>query len=290
LYLSEGQFEGIHSGCFISQAFIVGSCSAGSAQVDGFRRFRRGYIEEGQGQWQVAVGWWHWAEGLSRRQEAGAEIYAAGATKEQAGICSAMQSRCAINRQSWHKDLMTSGGPGREYNLAYLAKGSFFRPISRETKRTGSGPRPHFALCDEVHEHPDRGVIEMLERGFKFRRQPLLVMITNSGTDRNSIAWEEHEHAIKVAAGSLEPLGEDAKYVGDIVDDTSFSYVCALGQGRRSAERTQNAGLRLTRCLESPSQKNIWLGLWLKPRQCRASSTIFCGFTFAFGPTLAQLG
>jgi phage terminase large subunit-like protein len=77
-------------------------------------------------------------------------------------------------------------------------------------------------LCDEVHEHPDRGVMEMLERGFKFRRQPLLFMITNSGTDRNSIAWEEHEHAVRVAAGSFEPLGEDAKYIGEVVDDTTF--------------------------------------------------------------------
>ena len=42
------------------------------------------------------------------------------------------------------------------------------------------------ALCDEVHEHVDRHTIDMLERGFKFRRQPLLLMITNSGTDRNS--------------------------------------------------------------------------------------------------------
>ncbi len=73
--------------------------------------------------------------------------------------------------------------------------------------------------------------MEMLERGFKFRRQPLLFMITNSGTDRNSICWEEHEHAVKVAAGNAEAKDEDAAYVGDVIDDTTFSYVCALDQG-----------------------------------------------------------
>jgi phage terminase large subunit-like protein len=83
-------------------------------------------------------------------------------------------------------------------------------------------------LCDEIHEHPDRGVMEMLERGFKFRRQPLLLMITNSGTDRNSICWEEHEHAVKVAAGNRDAKNEDAEYLGEIIDDTTFSYVCAL--------------------------------------------------------------
>jgi phage terminase large subunit-like protein len=228
LYLSEGQFEGTPFRLHISQAFIVGSLFGWKRTSDGFRRFRRGYIEEGKGNGKSPLVGGIGLKGLVGDQEAGAEIYAAGATKEQAGILFRDAVKMRNQSPKLTKMLMPSGGPGREYNLAYLAKGSFFRPISRETKRTGSGPRPHFALCDEVHEHPDRGVIEMLERGFKFRRQPLLVMITNSGTDRNSIAWEEHEHAIKVAAGSLEPLGEDAKYVGDIVDDTSFSYVCAL--------------------------------------------------------------
>src|SRR3546814_14279849 len=79
-----------------------------------------------------------------------------------------------------------------------------------------SGPRPHMALCDEVHEHPDRGVMEMLERGFKFRRQPLLLMTTNSGTDRKSICWEEHEHAIRVAAGNPHAKDDDPTYVGEI--------------------------------------------------------------------------
>ena len=54
-------------------------------------------------------------------------------------------------------------------------------------------------------EHPDRGIIDTLERGFKFRRQPLLVMITNSGSDRKSVCWEEHQHAIKAAAGTATP-------------------------------------------------------------------------------------
>src|SRR3546814_13308953 len=78
----------------------------------------------------------------------------------------------------------SSGVCSSDPNLAYHRKKSFFRPVSREARKTGSGPRPHMALCDEVHEHPDRGVMEMLESGFKFRRQPLLLMTTNRGPDR----------------------------------------------------------------------------------------------------------
>lgn len=70
----------------------------------------------------------------------------------------------------------------------------------------------------------------MLERGFKFRREPLLFMITNSGSDRNSVAWEEHEHAIKVAGGNTEAVN-DPTFIGEPIDDTTFSYVCALDEG-----------------------------------------------------------
>lgn len=72
--------------------------------------------------------------------------------------------------------------------------------------------------------------MEMLERGFKFRQQPLLFMITNSGSDRNSVCWEEHEHAVRVAAGTKTP-DDDFSYVGEVIDDTTFAYVCALDKG-----------------------------------------------------------
>jgi phage terminase large subunit-like protein len=128
------------------------------------------------------------------------------------------------------KRLTFSGGQGREYNIAWLKTGSFMLPLSREAGRTGSGPRPHIGLADEVHELTDRAAMEMVERGFKFRRQPLLLMITNSGTDRNSVAWEEHEHAIKVAAGHIDAV-TDPTFVGEPIDDSSFSYVCSLDDG-----------------------------------------------------------
>ncbi|MBL3552701.1 terminase large subunit [Rhodovulum sulfidophilum] len=217
LRLSEGQFDGTPFELEPSQKFICGSLF-GWKRPDGFRRFRRAYIEQGKGNGKSpmvgAIGLY----GLVADGEAGAQIYAAGATKEQASIL----FRDAVNMLDKAPRLSArvrrSGGPGREYNLAHLKSGSFFRPVSRETKKTGSGPRPQFALCDEVHEHPDGGVIEILERGFKFRTQPLLIMITNSGSDRKSICWQERKHAVAVAAGDVE-------------DDTTFSYVCALDEG-----------------------------------------------------------
>jgi phage terminase large subunit-like protein len=90
---------------------------------------------------------------------------------------------------------------------------SFFRPIASDEGQ--SGPRPHCGLIDELHEHHDDNVLEMMRAGFKGRRQPLLFVITNAGVDRQSVAWRYHDKAIKVAAGTIE-------------DDRFFSYVCAL--------------------------------------------------------------
>lgn len=230
LKLSEGQFEGKPFRSEPPQDFIIGSIF-GWKRLDGTRRFRRAYIEQGKGNGKSPLAGGIGLYGLMADGEPGAEIYSAGATKEQAGILFRDAVKMVDKSPDLDRRLKRSGGPGKEYNLAYLARGSFFRPVSRETKKTGSGPRPHFALVDELHEHADGGIIEMLERGFKFRRQPLLLMITNSGSDRNSACWAEHEHAIKVAAGNRDARDDDAAYLGEPIDDTTFSYVCALDPG-----------------------------------------------------------
>jgi len=230
LKLSDGQFEGRPFKLHPSQAFKTGSL-AGWKRADGTRRFRRAYIEEGKGNgkspWVAGLG----LMGLTADGEAGAEIYAAASKKDQAQVLFRDAVKMMKQSPDLKKRITASGGEGKEHNLAYLAKASFFRPISREAGKTGSGPRPHFALCDEVHEMADRSIAEMLERGFKFRRQPLLAMITNSGSNRNSFCWEQHEHAVRVAAGNIEATDNDPKYVGDPVDDTTFSYVCSLDLG-----------------------------------------------------------
>ena len=229
LHLSEGQFEGRPFVLDPSQAFIIGSLF-GWKRSDGRRRFRRAYIEQGKGNGKSPLAGGIGLFGMTAAGESGAQIYAAAAKREQAGILFADAVKMVKQSPALAKRLEFSGGAGREFNIAHHASGSFFRPVSRDTGKTGSGPRPFFVLADEVHELPDRKIIEMLERGFKFRREPLLFMITNSGSDRNSVAWEEHEHAIKVAAGNIDAV-TDPTYLGEVIDDTTFSFVCSLDEG-----------------------------------------------------------
>lgn len=226
LRLNGGQFEGRPFDLHPSQAFRVGSLF-GWKRHDGTRRFRRFYDEEGKGNGKspmlAGIGLYC----LLADGEARAEVYAAGSKKDQAMVLFRDAVAMVDQSPSLSARLTKSGG-NPVWNLADMRTGSWFRPISSDDGQ--SGPRPSCALCDEVHEHRDGRVIEMLERGFKWRRQPLLAMATNSGSDRNSVCRQEHEHAIRVAAGT-RAIDSEFSYVGEPIDDETFSFVCALDPG-----------------------------------------------------------
>jgi phage terminase large subunit-like protein len=226
LRLNGGQFEGLPFNLHPSQAFIVGSLF-GWKRSDGTRRFRRCYYEssKGTGKSPLLAGiglYCMLADGESR-----AEIYAAGSKKDQAMVLF-RDAVAMVDQSPLLAQRLTKSGSNPVWNLADLRTGSFFKPISSDDGQ--SGPRPSCALCDEVHEHRDANVIEMLERGFKWRRNPLLVMATNSGSDRNSVCWQEHQHAVRSAAGTMA-VDDAGTFVGEVIDDETFAYVCALDKG-----------------------------------------------------------
>ncbi len=224
LRLNGGKFEGIPFELHLSQKFIIGS-AFGWKRKNGRRRFRRIYVETGKGSGKspllAGVGMYC----LLADKEARAEVYAFASKKDQAQVL--FRDAVAMRDQSPRLAgrLTASGGRGAEWNLADIQTGSFFRPIASADGQ--SGPRPHCALGDEIHEHADALTLDMMERGFKWREQPMLWMATNAGSDRNSVCWREHEHACNVAAGTKSP-DADFTFVGEVIDDDTFSFVCAL--------------------------------------------------------------
>jgi phage terminase large subunit-like protein len=215
LVLNGGEFEGLPFELLDWQQFIVGSLF-GWKGSDGWRRFRAAFIEtaKGSGKSPLAAGIGMY--GLVADNEPRAEIYAAATKKDQAMVL--FRDAVAMWQQSpaLKARLRGSGTGENVWNLAYLEKGSFFRPISADDGQ--SGPRPHMSLIDEVHEHPKNNVIEMQRAGTKSRRQALILMITNSGSNRTGPGWQYHDYAAKVCSGMLS-------------DDSFFGYVCATDIG-----------------------------------------------------------
>lgn len=65
-------------------------------------------------------------------------------------------------------------------------------------------------------------MLEKLSAGFKGRRQPLMLMITNSGFDRTSVCFSYHEYAGRVVTARPGEHG---------FDDQFFAFVCGLDEG-----------------------------------------------------------
>jgi len=203
--------EGAHAGRpFVlepSQQFIVGSLF-GWMDVDGYRRFRTAYIEEGKGNGKTPMAAGIGLYGLAADDEAASEIYAAAVTRDQAGILFRDAKRMSEASPSLRRRLEIL-----EHGLYDATSGSIFRPLSSEA-RSLDGKRVHMALIDEIHEHPDGGVVDKMRLGTKGRRQPLILEITNSGYDRTSVCWAHHEYSRQVLEG--------------LENDTWFAYVCQL--------------------------------------------------------------
>ena len=214
LKLNGGDFEGVAFELLDWQAFIIGSLF-GWMGDDGYRRFRVCYVETGKGSGKSPLAAGVGLYGLTADSEARAEVYAAATKKDQAMIL--FRDAVAMVQQSKHLDkrIRQSGTGQNIWNLAYLEKGSFFRPISSDDG--ASGPRPHIALLDEIHEHRNGQIVEFMRAGTKGRRQAIIFMITNSGSNKQSVCWEYHEYARQVSSGALQ-------------DDSFFGYVCALDE------------------------------------------------------------
>lgn len=214
LFLNGGQFEGLPFVLEPWQAFCVGSLF-GWYRLDGLRRFRLAYIETGKGSGKspMAAGMAMYA--LMADGEERAQVYVAAKDKNQAMVC--FEDVVAMYQLSPElKRRLLPKGKSAITQLTYLKKHSFIRPISSD--EAASGPRPSCSVIDEIHEHPNDTTISMLIKGTKWRRNPLTIMITNSGKDRTSVAWRYHELGAQICAGEK-------------LNDEQFFYICALDEG-----------------------------------------------------------
>lgn len=214
LKLNGGDYEGKPFMLLAWQKFVVGS-TFGWYGADGYRRFRVCYVETAKGSGKSPLAAGIGMKGFVADGEARAEVYSAATKKDQAMIL--FRDAVAMVDQSpeLSKRLQKSGTGEKCWNLAYLQAGAFFRPISSDDGQ--SGPRPHIGLIDELHEHKTNTVVEMLRAGTKSRRQALIFMITNSGSNKHGPCWGYHEYGAKVAAGERQ-------------DDSFFSFICALDE------------------------------------------------------------
>lgn len=180
----------------------------GWKRADGSRRYRRAYIElpRKNGKSTLSAGialYLLFADG-----EQGAEVYSAAADRDQATIVFA-EAKAMIEQSP---DLTRLAQIFKK-SITVESTRSFYRVLSADAF-TKHGLNAHGIVFDELHAQTNRDLYDVLNTSTGARRQPMMVMITTAGFDRESICWEQHEYARKVLAGIVQ-------------DDEYFAYIRA---------------------------------------------------------------
>lgn len=85
------------------------------------------------------------------------------------------------------------------------------------------GLNPQLAVIDELHEHKNSNVVEMVEKSMAARKQPLSFIITTAGSDLYGIGHQRHQYAIDVVKGIYEDDNLLVCIYGADKDDDPFS-------------------------------------------------------------------
>jgi phage terminase large subunit-like protein len=199
------------------QQFIVGSLFGWFAirvsKKTGVRRmrqrFRIAFFQGGKGCGKTPLGAGILIYMLVRRGVRGAQLFCAGAMKEQALIPFADCLKM-VHASPYLMALIKETGN----NLAIPKTGSFIRPISSDS-RSQSGKRVQGAVIEELHEHPNPGLVRKIRAGIKGRPNALLFLPTNTGFDRESVCYEYYDYSWQILEGTL-------------TNDAWFAFICHL--------------------------------------------------------------
>jgi phage terminase large subunit-like protein len=179
---------------------------------NGTRLYREVYIEvprkNGKSSLGAALGLYLlFADG-----EQGSEIYSAAADTDQAAIVFGVAK--GMVEQDADLDSVSDS-----FRRSIVYKSNAYHVLSADAP-TKHGKNSHGILFDELHAQPNRELYDVLKTSTGSRRQPLLIMFTTAGFDRNSICWEVHEYAQKVIDGTVDdPAFLPIIYAADPEDD-----------------------------------------------------------------------
>jgi len=234
----------------------------GTLNPDGTRQYRTCFIELPRKNGKTTLAAAIALELTFADGEFGAEVYSAANDRDQAALvfneaAAMIRQEPALEKRA--KILDTTK------RIVYYGRNSFYRAISAEAY-TKWGYNAHGVIYDELHAAPDRELWDVLTTSTGSRRQPLIVVITTAGYDRNSICWELHDYALKVKNGIIEdPTFLPVIYAADEKDDWQDERIWkkanpALKSGFRKIEEMRIAAMKAK---EIPAYEMVFRRLYL---------------------------
>jgi phage terminase large subunit-like protein len=180
------------------QSFVLCAAFGWKRKKDGLRRFREIYLEvprkNAKSTLAAAIG----INMLLDDGEHGAEVYSGATSEKQAwevfGPAKLMLDKCPELRRAYGLEVWSKSLVKNEDN-------SRFWPL---IGKPGDGASPSCSIHDEYHEHLSSDQIDTMQTGMGAREQPMLVIITTSGTNLASPCYDKHAEAKKVLDGVFE--------------------------------------------------------------------------------------
>ena len=231
----------------------------GWKRTDGTRRYRTAYIEvprkNGKSTLSAGIALYM----LFADNEQGAEVYSAAADRDQARIVFE-QARAMVEESP----SLRKRAKCYKNSIVVSATRSTYKVLSADAF-TKHGLNASGIVFDELHAQPNRELYDVLNTSTGAREQPLMVMITTAGYNRESICWEQHEYARRILDGGVD-------------DPSTFAYIAAAEEKddwtKRKTWAKANPGMGVTvseeyllteckKAQESPAYQNTFRRLHL---------------------------
>ncbi len=200
---SKGQFAGKPFDLLDWQWERVIEPLFGWKMPDGSRRFRRCgiAIPKKNGKSTLLAGLSLYL--LCGDGEAGAEVYSAASSREQASIVFAEAASMVKASNALSKRIKLREAIKR---MDFAASGSWYKALASEGFRN-EGPNAHSVLFDELHAQPTPDLWNVLRFAGAARQQPLLFWISTAGVDRESVCFSQWKQAKDVQESLAVDIG-----------------------------------------------------------------------------------
>jgi phage terminase large subunit-like protein len=260
----------------------------GTLNDDGKRRYRKAYVSlpRKNGKSSLMAGLLLYFLAVVSEKHRFMQIYSAAGSSEQAGVVFRSASEMVKQNPQLEKIIRVIEFTKRMRNLRTDA--TYF-VLSRESG-TAHGINASMCVFDETFNQKDSFLWDAIERSMGTQPEPLLVSISTSGTNRESLCRRLYDYGKKVNSGEVtDPSFYCRIYEANDSDDWEDEEVWlkanpAIKSGFRFIEEMRSS---FNRAKEIPSEenqfRNQYLNMWTQAEVRWVASAVWeaCGAPFS---------
>jgi len=169
----------------------------GFERANGYRRFTQSYISVAKKNGKSPYAGFVSAKGLLVDGEEAAEIYSTATTRDQAKeVFIYTKEMLKRSKLKEYINFLT-------HSIAYEPNASFMKPLSADAD-SFEGKNPHIVTVDEFHAHKTDELYTNSKTAMVNRPQPLILVITTRGYNKQGPCFQMDKIAIKILDGSLQ--------------------------------------------------------------------------------------